>query len=364
MTSNGLSSQASADESPVSAPARSSAPSLSLKGPLSFSFLPRAILGWTIILAVLAVTVWGSLTVAHARNPIHPSAPLFVSPHPDDEFQMWSLIEDRPLEYTVFVFLTRGEESRFCDPPAYSEALQENLGEVAAQPPPAGKGTQECIEGRINATLGFLSAMSQTDPSIPGDFGEPQQFFLPENTDLEMCRVDDGQRVCDETVRQVNIWHDVHDRGAVVFFHLGDGDLTPPTIEFALHSLLDSREQWGLAPELPVGAMVGAFANDGSHPCYAYPHPDHLAVHEVLWNVDFHEGPQLGATCFLNRYQRMSASVSSVAVETAFSVAEDGTRYGAHERYYGWLHSQTYPLAHVRQSALFHRIQTFWVRFN
>ncbi len=331
----------------------------------------KQILGWFIVITLIIATVVGSVAVSFQRNPVPPTANVFVSPHPDDEFQMWSLIQDRPHEYKIFVFLTRGEESRFCEPETFKKVFRGELGEIAPIPLPAGRWTEDCQEGRIDATIGYLADMSQADPTVPGDFEEPRNFEIPVEDGAplpggqQLCRMDgEDNQVCDASVRDVRVWLDSEDRGAVIFFNLGDGDLTVDNVELALRTLLDSREDWGLAPELEVGTLVGAFANDGSKWCFSYPHPDHLAVHEALRNIDFKVGPQMGATCFLDPNQKMSAFVNRKSTRASFNIDADGNRLGAHEQRYGWLHAETYPLSSILQNTLFQRFQSFWVRFN
>ncbi|WP_099331813.1 hypothetical protein [Actinomyces minihominis] len=319
-------------------------------------------LGWALILVVVVGTSLGVLAVAQQRAPHHATANLFISPHPDDEFQMWSLVENRPEEYKIFAFMTRGEETGFCIPETYAANLQEDLGEVPALEVPEGRWTSSCEESRIASLLGYLAQMSETDTSIPGNFGEPDLFELPESDEVELCRVDDGVEDCGEGPREVRVWLDSANRGAVVFFNLGDGDLTPEEVTFAVEILLSSRAEWGLAPELPMASLVGAFSNTGTR-CYSYPHPDHAAIRSALWDTNFHSGPQLGATCYISKSQQMSALVSDSSSAASFTLGEDGTRFGAHERHYGWLHGSTYPLA-TTQTELFHRLQSFWVRFN
>lgn len=317
---------------------------------------------WVLMLAVILGVTVSAPYVAQARAPHQQSVTVFVSPHPDDEFQMWSLVEQRPLEYKIFVTLTFGEESGFCDPDTAGEALQEDLGEVSPQPFPEGKWTRSCEEARAEALLGFLEQMSKADPTIPGSFGAPETFEMTVPDGVSICRTDDGVEICGADQRRVTIWHDSEDRGAVVFFNLGDGDVTVEETQAAISATLQSREEWRLAPELPVGALVGAFANAGTR-CYSYPHPDHLVVETTLWNVDFASGPQLGATCFVGRRQDMSAFVSAENSQAGFELGDDRTRIGAHARHYGWLHHDVYPLA-TSQANLFHRMQSFWVRFN
>ena len=324
------------------------------------SFLLR-VGAWVLMIAIIGAVVFGASAFAQRRAPHPDVATVFVSPHPDDEFQMWSLVEGRPNEYKIFATMTMGEGTGYCEPETYEDALQEELGELPANPTPEGKRSEACEKARVASLLGFFTQMAEVDPAVPGDFGEARTFLLPAAEDVECAEGQDATE-CGIRSRRVQVWEDQRARGAVVVFDLGDGGLTVDTVEHALEALLTSREEWGLAPELPVGAMVAAFANQGTR-CYSYPHPDHVAVAETLWSVDFGVGPQLGATCYVGRQQMMTAVVSQASADAAFELAEDRTRIGAHGRHYGWLHSDVYPLSYA-QTTLFHRMQSFWVRFN
>ena len=323
----------------------------------------RRILSWAILVAIVAGGTTALLAVSIARTPVERTVQLIVVPHPDDEFQTWSLIENRPDQYKVFVSLTRGDETGFCEPDIRARSVQTDLGELPPTPAPPGRWTPECAEARQASLLSYLGRMSESDPTIPGDFGPMTEFPALPADGVEVCRDDDGDIRCDDTVRTARVWLDAADRGAVVFFDLGDGDLTEGEAAWALRALIANRAPWGLDDVNRIGALIGAFAND-SAPCYVYPHPDHLAVHQVLWDVDFGVGPQVGATCFLDPRQRMSALASREAADASFARDADGTRRGAHGVEYGWLHASTYPLAGVRQNDLFMRFQSFWVRFN
>lgn len=320
----------------------------------------RRIVAWGAAILAIVLAVVGVLAVASVRAPADPVSELIVVPHPDDEFQLWSLIADRPDRYRVFVSLTRGEETGYCEPEILAQSLQDDLGERAPDPRPPGRWTSECAEAREASLLGYLSQMAESDPTIPGDFGTMRAEVAPTEPDVEVCRDDDGTTVCDETARTLRIWEDRHGRGAVVFFDLGDGDVLPTEVAWAVRATLADLEQSD-AP--PVGAILGAFA-DVDGPCFPYPHPDHVAVHQTLWDTDFGVGPQLGATCFFDPRQRMSAMVGDDAADASFEVAPDGTRIGAHGVHYGWLHAGTYPLATLRQDQLFMTLQSFWVRFE
>ncbi len=320
-------------------------------------------LKWVALLIVTALATVTTIWVAQKRTPAPTGATIYVMPHPDDEFQFWSILERHPDDYTILVSLTRGEETRYCEPENLHEALQEDLGEVPPIPTPTGKWTAECEKARINSLLGFLESMGNVDSGVPSTFDAPKTVVpAPEPADETICRVDDDMTECTQAQREAKIWLDTEGRGAVVFFNLGDGDLEVHEVAWALNSLLKNQETWFDATR-PVRSIVGSFASTPEAPCYSYPHPDHLAIHEALWNIDFGAGPQLAATCFLDPRQTLTARVSPSSANAAFSLGASGERLGAHEIYYGWLHTDTYPLAHVRQSSLFHRVQSFWVRF-
>ncbi|WP_022890829.1 hypothetical protein [Agromyces italicus] len=323
----------------------------------------RHVVAWAALIGLLALVTGGLLAVSLANSPAQRVVTIAVIPHPDDEFQLWSLVEGTPDEYKIFVSMTNGEETGFCEPDVLDASLQTELGELPPLPTPTGRWGIECEQARSASLLGYLEQMSETDPSIPGDFGPRQEFAPLPGDGTSICRVDDGAESCNDANREVSVWTDRHDRGAVVFFDLGDGDVTSDEVTWALRSLIERRAELGLEGDERIASLIGAFAND-SQPCFSYPHPDHVAVHEALWSTDFGVGPQLGATCFLDGRQRLTTFVDRSSVDAAFEQAVDGTRIGAHGRHYGWLHATAYPIANTMQSALFMRVQSFWVRFN
>src|SRR5690606_18262181 len=69
----------------------------------------RAAVRWIILVVAVCAVIGAMLGLAIARTPVERTVAVIVVPHPDDEFQAWSLIEERAAEYTVFVSLTRGE---------------------------------------------------------------------------------------------------------------------------------------------------------------------------------------------------------------------------------------------------------------
>ncbi len=290
-----------------------------------------------------------------------------VLPHPDDEFQVWSMLEDQPDQYSVIVYLTRGEETGFCEPDIAGTAYQPGL-EAPATPEPEGRWSDSCERARIASALAFFSDMADRDSTVPGDFAEPivaGPFDDPRNV---VCRVDDGEE-CNSSNRSASVWADRDGRGAVVFFDLGDGDLSAEEAVWAISVVLHQRAALGLESTPPVAGLVGGFANDSSH-CFSYPHPDHLAVHEALFSFDFGLGFQMAATCASGRDVKVHGTVSNDAVDAAFRVsgpdqnAIGAERLGAHVKHFGWLHNDYYHIDREAQGLLFTKNQYFWVRFD
>jgi hypothetical protein len=119
-----------------------------------------------------------------------------------------------------------------------------------------------------------------------------------------------------------------------------------------------------------VAGIVGAYSTpeNGFVGCFAYPHPDHLAINHALWSTDFGAGFQAAATCATDPRRQLYSRVSDAATEAAFSTAsKEGSdhvyRTGAHTANYGWLNGQYYPVARAGQGELFHQGQHFWVRY-
>ena len=64
-------------------------------------------------------------------------------PHPDDEIHAWSLIEDTPDTYGVFIVMTKGEQTLNCATPGFDEGT----GEAPPSPWLTGKWTASCELG-------------------------------------------------------------------------------------------------------------------------------------------------------------------------------------------------------------------------
>jgi hypothetical protein len=329
--------------------------------PALWSRLRGPLLRWAIFTAALVFIVTGGMGLAQAATPEQRVMTIIVIPHPDDEFQTWSLVENTPNDYKVFVVMTHGEETQFCHPDGLQRSLQDGLV-PAPTPLPEGQWTSSCAQARMSSLRDFLRQMAESDPTIPGDFGVEQVSEVLPAAGTAVCTDNDGVVSCDDDLRRVSTWVDTAGRGAIVSFNLGDGDLTSAEATWALQRVVDSRAELSIDTDLPIRAMIGAFAN-GDYGCYPYPHPDHVAVHDALWRTEYGPWPRLAASCLLDPATELTARVTDRSAQAAFDTRSDSL-LGAHVSTYGWLHETHYPLAYWRQSTLFMQVQSFWIRGN
>ena len=302
------------------------------------------LMGVATVLTVAVAPLTG-MSPAIADTPPAPSAMSYVVvPHPDDEWQAWSLIENSPANYKVFISMTEGEQSGYCDKPS---------GTVT--PAPVAKWTDTCSQARLNSWLGFFTKMSATDPTIPGDWNVlPESAALPANG--YTLRTDDGGRIANAD-RRARVAVDKQGRGAAIMFDLGDGDLTAKEVEWAVKAVLSNRATLGINTNLPSWNILGSFSHGGSYgsSCYVYPHPDHYAVHRVLYAYNFGtKGYQTAATCAGDSDVARTKRVTDKSINAAWSST------GAFKTSYGWLGG--YALS-TDQRKLFMAPQSFWQRY-
>lgn len=288
------------------------------------------------------------------------NASIVTVAHPGDEFQAWSLIDGSSANYKIFVVATRGEQSNACTPEKFAALQQTNLGEVAPSPTPTGKWTTSCADARMNSMLGYLSAMSEHDPTVPGSWSAPRDIGPFPAVGVSLCRDDGGAQVCGNAQRSARVWLDEEGRGAVVSWDLGDGDLTEAEVQWALRTTLAERSALGL-PHQRVHNVLGGYANN-FFDCYVHPHADTRAVNQTLLRQYFGAAYNTAATCAGDPNADRAATVSTGSLNASFSVAANGQRLGAHSRHYGWLYSSYAAWDAVGQEELFHSHQSFWTR--
>lgn len=316
-----------------------------------------------LMLAISIPTAFGEVSSREDRS-APTSVSYVVSPHPDDEFQGWSLVEDSPANYKIFIVLTEGEETGFCTPDTYVEIGYDEPFERPADPVPTGRWTQSCSTARLTSWVRYFKGMSATDPTLPGaltDLGERGPFAA---TGTTVCRRDRGNDdTCDAFDRTARVWRDSQGRGALVAFNLGDGDLTTDEVVWAVQTVRDNRGALGLNSTLPEHNIIGATFSNRTYPnCVVYDHADHYSVHSALYNHDFGVNYQAGATCRSDPDADRFETVTPSSVDAAFDM-NGNYRVGAHNNNYGWLHSGSYPVDRDGQGSLFHSEQSFWTRY-
>ena len=139
-----------------------------------------------------------------------------VVPHPDDEFEGWSLVQDRPDAYLVFVLCTHGENTAAAD----GHAHQPELGEWTPPPQPWGERGSETVRAQRLASFHvFLDAMAGVD------------------RDRDRDLLDHGERADGPGRFTVQVGR----RSARVVFDGGDGRLTPEFVTAAVQRTRDLR---------------------------------------------------------------------------------------------------------------------------
>lgn len=182
---------------------------------------------------------------------------IYVLPHPDDETEVWSLVENRPDTYKVFLFLGRGESISYCAPAARAKALRTQYGELQPDPDPVYRWHPTCPQARMNSTLGVFSAMAQLDPGVPDPDPVAKVVDLPDDgTPVRHC---EGTTPITCTSDRTAIVHDGGDRGLVLFLALGDADTKTTEIVWGIRSVLAQRDALGIPADLPIRDIIGGY---------------------------------------------------------------------------------------------------------
>jgi hypothetical protein len=328
-----------------------------------------------IIIAIVSMTIISiPVVIAATTGPKTIAAPTkmkyFVTPHQDDEFEMWSQVENDPSSYKVFIYPSRGEQTAFCDPQGYLAGYQAGL-EFPAGVTPTGLYTASCEQSRNDSMIRYFTDMSDSDPTIPGRLvykGKTGQF--PTNG-VDICRKDSSPTVngpCTTRDTSAEVWVDALNRGAVVVFNVGEGDQTQPEVTWAIQTVLNSRVALGLNSTLPNDLLLGGYFNNvAGNGCAFYDNADHLAVHRAIRYVRYNVREQGAAGCAVNPDMTIKpgtaagqGTVEPSNVESAFQIGTNGERIGAHVANYGWLHQTYYDVSRNDQTSIFMAPQSFW----
>lgn len=267
-----------------------------------------------------------------------------VIPHPDDEFEAWSLIENAVDNYPVFLLCTHGEATGLAD----GSAFQPQLGEWLPQPQPwAGPHTPTIRAQRLHSWHAFLDAMAERDPQLdkaPGYVGELAGGPSP-----------------------LRLW--VGPNSARVVFDGGDGKLTPQFVTAAIQRTRELR--FTHFPVQKEYAVIGASYLNSSYAGVPYVHVDHRAVHVALWSTDQGvPGPQWGRTPATDPDVAATGGrtnhITPATYQTAMALdPTTGRRIGVLQAAYGWLGpAEGWALGETDATVFFSRQQSFWRRFG
>lgn len=294
----------------------------------------------------------------------------FVQAHPDDEIGAWSLIQRSTTRYPVLVLLTRGEETSYCT--SSGAAGNERAFGEAAPPGDAyrGKWSSGCREARVQSWHRFLDAMADYDASLskPPFRG---RYVASGSAGVSMpSRVDADGRVVES--RAFEVWAD--EKSARVVFDLGDNDLTPDEVTWAVQAVRARRR--ALFPRIAEGSVVASSYRNVDPRCDFYDHHDHRSVHVAIFGTNQGTpGPQLGRTCIHDPDVANGGRIVDVDAdifEKAMAVdapAIDPERYpnarrvGAFQIHYGWLMENYWPVTRGAGEGLISQRQAFWSRF-
>ena len=346
-------------------------------------------------MAVLSIFAVSAATVSAAAE--RTEAFYSVSAHPDDELLGWALVQDRPSTYTIFVIMTKGEFTTSCMTPEESTSPQRpEIGDLTVvegftgpdplnlqgeeypggdkyhgpykyqgpaspvgQPdkgerhplgfPWMGRGSQACKDARVASWHWFLDGMAEMD------------LTLADMNVVDDPRANEDYRgeFCTPGVACAEVWANAD--GARVAFDNGDGKLTVDNVAASLQALRANRAAWGIRVLPEAGVLANAYYADESSPhCSTYAHPDHRAVRDVIYTVDFGAGPQFGGMCadrlFLESPGPVVVNDPATLVFTNYVDPLTEHRIGPYNVNYGWL----FPTYQFTGSL----DPTFWRRFG
>lgn len=273
-------------------------------------------------------------------------------PHPDDEFEAWSLIQNSPANYPVFILLTRGEATPACIPtPLFTLPWLDQPGELVPVPyptgnkyvDPTGTGRTTCALARVNSFIQVMSRQPGLDPylDVPAYVGA----FTSGNP-TSGCPVS-------------SLNYDLYLGGlsAWAIFDLGDQDLNSCEVTWAIQSIRQVRGNvFPLKNE--YGVIAASYYNASSSSCDFYTHQDHAAVVNAVRNTNQGTpGPQWVPVCSSQGYAR-SGSISDL-----IWTANLEPIVGIQQQHYGWLTPGAKQNGTSEHNSVLHKNQYFQQSF-
>jgi hypothetical protein len=304
-----------------------------------------------------------------------------VVAHPDDEWSGWSLVTGSTGNYKVFIIMTRGEETGACttgstngtDGRYWYEGPDSPVGQPDyAEINPLGTGgnpwqgqwTSACSNARRYATRRFLLDRAAKDSAIPSGLSYLGRFEFSGNTRAGIPpQRNDGGNVY--TSNSAVAYSSSNGMGTVIFFDLGDADLTAEEVEWAVLAVKKNKSALGIPTDLPdYNGIAASFRNAVYSDCEAYDHRDHKAVHVAFFNYDMNIGRQYGRTCTTDPDRYRTDSLTSAEHGGNWEMS-GSTRIGPGRRRYGWVVDGIWTSTKVCETnCSFSRTQAFWSTFS
>jgi hypothetical protein len=287
----------------------------------------------------------------------------YVIPHADDEVESWSLLERDTDHYPVLMLMTHGEQSQFCNGSGFDANTNERLPQPQpfSNAPSAGRWTQTCGDERIDAWHFFLDEIAKEGRSHLGTVSYVGHFtgeIQTGDTSPTRCDSMTPTENCHPS-QEFDVW--VGPRSARVVFDLGDGDVRPEEVIWAVRTVQRHLNLFPIQTEDDV--VAAGYANKVIFWGLPYTHPDHEAIHEAIFKTDLGTpGPQWGRTSAGDPDSVLSLAISGFAYNAMFEVDGD-RRVGAHTVAYGWLATPYYEGCELGFACPFSHKQNFWKRF-
>ncbi len=284
----------------------------------------------------------GTMSGSQPSSPSSPGPPattksqmsyIFVA-HPDDEFESWSVIEGSSANYHVFVLLTRGGHTGYCETPA----SHPNTDQYTAVP----RDSEACKANRIRSFHRFLNRAAATDRSL--------DVLAEDSPDVSDV---------DPTAGRFDAW--VGPNSARVVFDFPDGGLEATNL-VAANALVRSMKGVVL-PDLPdYQALAGSFWNANYPDCIVYDHPDHRAVHVGVWENDLETTVRRGRTCATDpdaAYFRRVSDATWRVIAGSPDYLQTGVDPGIFRESYAWLNGTGWEMSEG-DTTFNARSQSFW----
>lgn len=274
--------------------------------------------------------------------------------HPDDEFSAWSEVgTPDPRRYDVFVLLTTGEDSTYCNGKNVSNQWMSQ--EYLPQPQPTGVALSDrCKKHRLDSWNTFMSNVKDGAPlmanyvareGVPITFNG-RQLDTPQRYDAN-----------DKLVPATSFKTWIGPNSARISFDLGA--LTTDEIIWALEN---TRRIRGEFPTQSEGDVIGGGYHNDSGAGMQYIGADHKALYDTLSTVDLGlPGSQYSAIGHVQSgraFGRWVDNYCSYMCHPSSVTGYVGTM-GRFQYAYGWLNAGRWPSGDYDVYAGFSAYQSF-----